>query len=498
MADDKSLEGIQIAFVSGGLPDEIIDLRGVWGRERLSRLFEFDVILSRRAGPFSDDELDELLKAPCALALGPRPGDVVHGLVERVELIDATRNVAARYLARIVPTVWTLTLARSNRIYQDTTIPKMVEDILKMYGLVKGKDFNILITGSAPEHEYVVQYEESDWDFIQRWLEHEGYFYWFEHGKDGEKLIIADENADTTPIDDPSAISYRERNNLSTGRIATVWSWNLLQRRIPARVAVFDYNYRTPNIPLVATADIDTQRGFGSVFFYGEHFKDKAAGKVIAKARAERIQTERRTFTGRTDCSRFRAGHHFELENHYEASFDARYLITSIEHRVGYPVRADEGDEGGPLAPVRYHAKFEAIPMDVQFRPERVTPWPRIHGILHGHIDADTAGDFAQIDSQGRYKVKLPFDVSGRKGTKSSRWIRMAQPYSGAGYGSHFPLHKGTEVLLAHIDGDPDRPIIVGSVPNPHTVSPSTTTNATQSVIHTASGIRMEMEDNQS
>ena len=127
-----------------------------------------------------------------------------------------------------------------------------------------------------------------------------------------------------------------------------------------------------------------------------------------------------------------------------------------------------------------------------------MTPWPRIHGIINGHIDADSAGAVAQIDEQGRYRVKLPYDLSSKKGSQSSRWIRMSQPYSGAGYGVHHPLHKGAEVLIAHVDGDPDRPLIVGTVPTPHTMSPSLRANATQSVTHTHSGIRVEMEDQQS
>ncbi len=492
MADEKNLEGIEIAFVSGALPDDDIRLRGVWGREKLSRLFEFDILISRAAGPFTDDQLDDLLRAPCAISLGPRPGDVVHGLLERIELIDSARTVGARYIARLVPTVWLLTLARSNRVYQETTVPKMVEEVLKLYGLQAGTDFDILISGKVPDREYVVQYQESDWDFIQRWLEHEGYFYWFEHGASGEKLIIADTNDDATTIEDPKTISYRERNNLSTGGAATVWSWNLVQRRIPASVAVFDYNYRTPHMPLVATASVDS-RGFGSVFYYGEHFKDVDQGKAVATARAERILTDRRRYTGRTDCSRFRVGHRFDLENHHDGANDGKYLITAIDHRVGFPVSPDRDDLGD--SPQRYLARFEAIPFEVAYRPERLTPWPRITGVMHAHIDADSAGDYAQIDDQGRYKVKLPFDASGKKGTKASRWIRMTQHYSGAGYGSHFPLHKGAEVLLAHVDGDPDRPIIVGAVPNPHTLTPSTSSNATQSVIQTASGIRIELED---
>jgi type VI secretion system secreted protein VgrG len=493
MSDDKQLEGVQIAFVSGGLPDEVIELRGVFGREKLSRLFEFDLLLVRRDGPFSDDELDALLRAPCAVALGTREGDRVHGLLERIELIDSAREAPARYLARLVPTVWLLTLSHNCRVYQETTTADMVAAILSEYGLSKGNDFDILITGKQRTREYVVQYQESDWDFIQRWLEHEGYFYWFEHGEEGEKLVIADSNDDTTPIDDPDVLSYRESNNLSTGGSSTIWDWGLVQRRIPARVAVLDYNYRTPSVALFGKADVDPQRGFGSVISYGEHFKDKDEGNHVAKTRAEQILAARRTYSGRTDCSRFRVGHHFELENHHDDANDGEYLITGIEHRVGYPVMGDGA--ALPEALNRYVARFEAIPLEVAYRPERVTPWPSIHGVIHAHVDADSSGETAQIDDQGRYKVKLPFDVSGKKGSKASRWIRMAQPYAGSGYGSHFPLHKGTEVLLAHVDGDPDRPIIVASVPNIHTVSPSTSSNATQSVIQTASGIRIEMED---
>jgi type VI secretion system secreted protein VgrG len=493
MADDKLLEGGHIAFVSGAMKDDDIRLRGVRGRERLSALYEFDLLISRAAGPFTDDQLDALLHAPCVIAMGKNQGEIVHGLLDSIELVDATRNVAARYHAHMVPNVWLLTLARTNRIFQNVTVPKLVEKILTQYGFAKGTDFDILVTGSAVEHEYIVQYHETDWDFIQRWLEYEGFFYWFEHGDSKEKLVISNSNDDATPIDAPKTLSYRERNNAGTAGIATVWDWTLRQRRTSARVAVFDYNYRNPILDLLAKQDVD-KRGFGSVHLYGEHFKTNDQGKALAKVRAEQLLSERRVFAGATDCARFRVGHAFELENHHEAEFDQKYLITSIQHQVGTPIR----DEGGDVAPRRYEAKFACQPLSVAFRPARTTPWPRIDGVLHAHVEADDSGDYATLDDKGRYKVRLPFDGGDAKGSKGSRFIRMAQPYSGAGYGSHFPLHKGTEVLLAHIDGDPDRPIIVASVPNAHTASPSTSANATQSVIQTASGLRIEMEDRQS
>lgn len=478
---------VNLEFVSGALPDADIELRSVVGRERISRLFEFDLVLAKGDGPFTDGELDQLLKARCAIAFGPGEGDVVHGILAHVELLDGTRTAAARYGARLVPPQWLLTLARSNRIFPDMTVPQMVEQILTDYGFARGQDFDIMVSGGT-KREYVVQYEESDWDFIQRWLDYEGYFYWFEHHEQGDKLIIADNNDDTTPIKGDTTISYRERNNLSAGDTATVWSWNMRQKRIAARVAVLDYNYRTPHIPLVAKHDADVEHGFGSVFSYGENFKDLGGAAAIAQLRAERVACERKLHFGETDCSRFRVGHRFELENHHIPSQDGEYLLTAVEHRAGF-------DGGNNLG---YMAKFECVPKGVPFRPDRATPWPRIHGVLHAHIDADTAGDYAQIDELGRYKVKMPFDVSGRKGTKSSHWIRLAEPYAGARYGSHHPLHKGTEVLVAHIDGNPDRPVIVASVPNAHTVSPVTKANATQSVTQTASGMRLEWEDLQS
>lgn len=477
-----------LEFLSGALPDEHFEVRHLRGREALSRLYHFDLLLKRHAGPLTPPDVDAMLKAPCALSLGFGDHDIVHGLLERITLVDSLANASATYRARVVPSAWLLTMARTNRIFQEMTVAEIVEAILKQYKLASGTHYSILVDGGT-KHEYVVQYEESDWDFIQRWLEYEGLFYWFEHTADGEKLVIADNNADATPIADPSAIAYRDRNNLATGGEATVWDWRWDQKRIPARVALVDHNYRTPHIPLVATAETDTAAGFGSVFLYGEHFKDVDAGKKLAQLRAERILCSQKTFRGVSDCGRFRVGHTFDLEGHFEPHFDGSYLITAIDHVGGV------GDDAVLSGEGMHTAYFECLPIDVPFRPERLTPWPRVTGIMHAHIDADSKGEFAEIDEVGRYKVRLPFDASGAKGAKASRWIRMAQPYSGAGYGQHFPLHKGAEVLLAHVDGNPDRPVIIGSVPCAHTPSPSAAKNASQSVIQTASGIRVEMED---
>ncbi|MCC7389850.1 MAG: type VI secretion system tip protein VgrG [Phycisphaerales bacterium] len=490
------LNEFNIAFVSGALPRGRVRLFGVEGHEELSSLFSFELFLAREEGGFSDEELDALLHAPCAVALGATPGDVVHGVLSRIRTLDTSGTRPPRYVATMVPPVWALTLTRSNRIFQNLTVPDLVALILTQYGLKPGEDFDVSVAGGYLPREYIVQYEETDWDFIQRWLESEGLFYFFEHGGARNKLVITDSNAYATPIAPPAAIRYRARNDLSSGGVSSVWEWTLDQRRIPARVAVFDYNHLFPQIRLVGKATVDARRGFGTMMYYNEHFLSVEEGTAIAGIRAERHLCERRVFAGWTDCPRFRVGHVFELTDHHDGSGDGEYLITAIHHRVGIERPDPDRDiEHRGEVIEHYKARFRAIPEAVQFRPERRVPWPVIHGVMHGHIEADTAGEYAQIDELGRYKVRMPFDSGNAVGSQASCWIRMAQPYSGPGYGSHYPLHKGVEVLVAHIDGDPDRPLIVGTVPHGRTVSPVSKLNATQSVIQTASGIRIEFED---
>jgi type VI secretion system secreted protein VgrG len=499
-----TFDDLGLAFVSGGVPGDSLRLLGIQGRESLSTLFEFELYLSRDDLPLTDDDLAALLHAPCAVALGPGAGDIVHGILRRVRVIDAGPE-AHRYVATLVPTASLLTLARTNRVFQDMTVPAMVQAILTQYGLTLGEDFDILTTAAFQPREYAVQYEETDWDFIQRWLESEGLFYWFEHSGVRSKLLISDSNSYATPIADSTAIPYRRRADLASG-ISSIWSFTREARRLPARVGVFDYNHRTPHIRLVARAPVDAARGFGSVMFYNEHFKTLVEGEAVARIRAERLQCEGRLISGLTDCQRLRAGHFFELTDHYDPAQEGSYLVTSVELRAGHPIPAESGlPDPNPNPNTKssdedfhaFTARFEAIPIGVQYRPARLTPWPSIHGVMHAHIDEDGSGEHAQLDDAGRYKVRLPFDAGTATGTAASRWIRMAQAASGVGYGAHQPLHKGAEVLLAHIDGDPDRPIIVGAVPNAHTVSPVTSANATQSVINTHSGIRIEMEDRQ-
>ncbi|MCK5097489.1 MAG: hypothetical protein KAR45_05265, partial [Desulfobacteraceae bacterium] len=168
--------------------------------------------------------------------------------------------------------------------------------------------------------------------------------------------------------------------------------------------------------------------------------------------------------------------------------YNRKYLVSEVTHeghQTGYLLAGlskalEQRDEA-----MFYSNTFTAIYSNEQFRAEHLSEKPKISGTINAKIDAASSGEYAELDEYGRYKVILPFDRSGRFGGKASAWFRMMQPYAGQNQGMHFPLHKGTEVLLTFIDGNPDRPVIAGAMPNPETSSPVTDKNQTKSVIQT-------------
>jgi type VI secretion system secreted protein VgrG len=263
-------------------------------------------------------------------------------------------------------------------------------------------------------------------------------------------------------------------------------------------VILRDYNYRHPSLELKAEATVDAD-GHGDVYFYGEHFKTPEEGNHLANIRAEELLCRECVYNGESTAANFSAGYLFDMQDHYRASYNQKYLLVEVEHQGQQAISGLSGQDSALSRgehQLEYSNRFTAIPADVQFRPERSAVKPKFFGTLNATVDASGNGEYAEIDDQGRYKVILPFDRSGIGGGRASRWIRMTQPYAGNGYGMHFPLHRGTEVLLTFVDGDPDRPIISGSVPNPETASPVNTANQTQSMIRTGGGNQFRLEDN--
>jgi type VI secretion system secreted protein VgrG len=209
--------------------------------------------------------------------------------------------------------------------------------------------------------------------------------------------------------------------------------------------------------------------------------------------RAEERQATELVYTGRSTIPAMTAGATCSIEGHPHLA-DPRLLITEVTHEASQATML----AGSPGDERPYTNTFRAIPASRTYRPPRVTPKPRIPGVVTGIIDDPTnasSGQNAMIDDEGRYTVRFLFDTAAPGERRASRPIRMAQPHAGAGYGTHFPLKPGIEVLIAFVNGDPDRPIIAGAVPNPLTPSPVVASNAKLNRIVTVSGVRFDIKD---
>ncbi len=496
-------------FHSDAVPDETFMVSGMKGVEELNRPYEFQIeLVSKKA----DVDLEKVLKNKAHLAVrqtiplsGGKQGTrlyKIHGIVSSIEVLEQAREFV-HYRVQLQPRLWKLSLTTQSRVFQDMKIGDLIKEVLtKAEGAgLSTQDFDLKLNADYVKREFVVQYNESDLDFLHRWCEHEGVYYYFEQTENGEKLVFGDATAGYAKLPGDPKIPYRpvpEGRSKASGAMneetlqeQSVFAFRCRWTKTPQKVILKDYNYRTPSVDVKAEAAVENPAGDGKVFMYGEHFKTPAEGGAIAKVRAEAFQCRDKVFEGTGDHRSFRPGTVFTLSEHFRADFNAAYCITRVSHKLVQGTTASLG--GGGQA--TYENEFACFPSADVFRPERTTPWPSIYGFMNARVDAGGSGEYAEIDDQGRYKIKLPFDLSDKKDGKASRYLRMAQPYAGANMGMHFPLHKGTEVLLGFVDGDVDRPIIASAIPNAETGGPVASGNQTQCAIATGGGSRMVVED---
>jgi len=492
-------------FHSDAYPDDTFQLTTLRGFEEISAPYEFTVEMQSKK---ADIAFDQMLTTAARIDIRqsiPVPGGKprsrlfsLWGVLSSFEIQEKLQDNIS-YRAVLVPRLWKCGLTTQSRVFQEMTIEEIIKAVLTEKGGsgLTTQDFEITLTGSHSKKEFVVQYNETDLDFLHRWLEYEGIFYYFQQTDTGEKIVFND-GIDVFPrLPSDPKVPYRpdpSTRNRSAGsqeeQEQIVSQLRCRWNKTTKQVVLKDHNYRTPSVDVKAEAESKNPAAEGMLYAFGEHFKTAAEGKAIAQLRSEEMACRDKVLEGRGDHRLFRAGSVFNLGDHFQADFNAPYLLTRVEHDAKQGTAA--AGKGGTMT---YENEFTCIPSDVAFRPERRTEWPSIHGFVNATIDAGGSGEYAEIDDQGRYKVKLPFDLSDKKDGKASRYVRMMQPYAGGGMGMHFPLHKGTEVALGFVDGDPDRPLILGALVNPETASPVSGANSTQCKIHTGGGNSMTIED---
>ncbi len=472
------------------------------GAEALSRLYRFDLHLVMPHDESEDFDMAAAVGATATLTLHDAAGGArttFHGIVDQIEFVcDLSGD--ALYRATLVPKAWRLTQSLHSRVYIGKSVPEILDAAL-LHGGLTADDFVLRLSRSYHPLDHVCQYRESDFDFVSRWMEREGIYYHFEQGETRERMVVTDSKSYQTPFG-TEPVRYFAQGSGEGSTVEAINTFTCAHRALPASVRLRDYDYLRPDTDVSGNATVSN--GAGEVNLYAENFTDAAEGRRLASVRAQELTARQVVYEGRGRVYDLRPGYTMELEDHPRAAFNRRYLVTALEHRgnqfTGAPeMRRALADHAVQLdadgADDVYRVRVTAIADDVQFRPVRVTPWPRIYGTEIGVIDGGLTSDHAQIDTQGRYLVKILFDESDLHDGKASMRLRMLQPHGGNPEGFHFPLRKGTEVLLTFLGGDPDRPVIVGVVPNALNPSPVTQDNHMLNVIHTGGNNHIEISD---
>lgn len=488
------LQEKKFEFRSQALPEDTFGVVRFRGTEGLSRCYEFEIDL---VSDNPEIDMTAVLENQATFTILREDGDIpFHGILAQFEQLHEV-DTYVFYRAVLVPKLWWLSLTYHNQVVLNKTVPEVIEEIVQDGGLTD-MDLKLELENDYPQWEYICQYRESHLNFVSRWMEREGIYYYFEQGENAEKVIITDTHIAHIEMPQGAAMYYVTPSGLGQfHREEIISGFICRQRMLPSKLRLKDYNYRTPSLEMSAQADV-SERGRGEVYIYGEHFRTPAEGNKLARIRAEEFLCHEKEFHGESTVPFLRPGYLYALEDHYRSDFNQKYLTIEVTHEGSQSAYLVSGIQKG-VAEIEedayYRNTFVAFPSNVQFRPARTSEKPRFYGTMNARIDAAGSGQYAELDPQGRYKVVMPLDVSGRIDGKASTWLRMSQPYAGSDHGMHFPLHKGTEVLLTFIDGDPDRPIIQGALPNPETPSVVTSQNQDNCSIVTSGGNELDFTD---
>lgn len=481
MTDDMRPR-FEVRFETDAFPTDDLRVRRLDGSEGVSKLFAFDVELLSLHREAID--LDQASGAAASIVLEREGVEVrrIHGMIAEVDDLLASHKNFRGYRVRLVPRAYRLTLIQTQDIFMDLSVPEII--LLKCALVGLAEDVSMRLAADYPKRDLVVQYGETDFAFLSRLAEHIGLSYFFEHD-DGRDVLVFTDHQDGFPVAARKELPFRAR-----GEDRDVFALRHERRLVPGYYAVRDYNDAIPHIDL--TAEHELNDGFpGGVIEQGGNIKTPHESNAIVRARAEERRAQRDVFVGESELAEVVAGARATLSGHPDLG-DAALLFIGVEHHAKLVV-AGTGDVGQPS----YQNTFRAAPAGRAYRPPRVTPKPKIAGFLTGFIDPgeNEATRYAELDDEGRYLVRFVFDTTPKGDRPASIRIRMLQNHVGEGYGTHLPLKPGTEVLIAFVEGDPDRPVIVGALHNPLKPTPVSKRNAGTHRIMTGSGIKIDIVD---
>jgi len=478
-----------------------LDVLGFQGHEELSKPFRYaigftssDRAIDPKTMLMQDASLT--LQAPADQGAGiaaQQPLRVIQGVVTGFTLLSTSRD-ESRYQLTLQPRLALLSRSHQNCIYQDMSVPQIVEKILRERHDMRGQDFVFTLASEYPRREQVMQYGEDDLTFISRLLAEVG--IWFRFTTDTRLNIDVVEFYDdqrhyrqglTLPAVPPSGMHDEG--------VESVWAMESRHRVVEKSVSTRDYNYRTATEDM--NANVDATRGdattYGEAYHYADNYLTPGAagrnpspesGAFYARIRHERYLNGQTRLSAATSCATIAPGMELKVTgSHVTDTFRKGVVITAITTTA----RRDKS----------FEVAVDAIPYseDYCFRPALISR-PKMAGTLPARVTSTQINDiYGHIDRDGRYRVNMLFDRASWPPGEESLWVRQSRPYAGDTYGLHLPLLAGTEVAIGFEDGNPDRPYIAGVLHDSAHGDHVTIRNYKRNVLRTPSNNKIRLDD---
>ena len=464
------------------LPEGTLKFSSMTAVEELGRLFDYRVIaLSEK----NDIDPNALLgkRVSVAVERSDRQYRQFNGVVTSAGL-EGAKGRHFSYVLTIRPWLWLLSRRADTRIFQNKSVPEIIKDVFQPYS----NDLSDKLQGTYPKLDYCVQYRETDFNFVSRLMEQEGIYYFFTHTADKHMMVIADKPSVHVAVTGHAEFKYRPQS-LGAIDFECIDEWRFSHEIQPGKVTLNDYDFEKPASKLFVSAEQTRGHAANKSEFYdqpGEYIA-KGEGERYAHVRLEELQARHSSAHGHATATAITIGHRFSLAEHPRKDQNREHIVvaTRIDMR-------DAGLEAGTASEASYHCQFTALDSREVFRPQRITPKPVVPG-LQTAIVVGPAGNEIYTDKHGRVKVQFFWDRLGKNDANSSCWIRVSHPWAGKGWGVQALPRIGHEVVVAFLEGDPDRPIIVGSVPNGENLTPyELPANATVSTMKSRSTLNGE------
>ncbi|MFC6337564.1 type VI secretion system tip protein VgrG [Pseudomonas sp. CCM 7891] len=457
-------------------PEQELLLESFKGVEGLSRAYNFELMLVCQD---SGVELKSMMGQHVVIEIelaGESPRYIA-GYLTRFASIGSDGGMA-RYTATLNPWFSMLKNRFDTRVFQGNTVEEVITQVFALCTAFSLHEFRL--TRPQKRYTYITQYRESDFNFVQRLLEEEGMFYYFEHTADTHTMIICDDSTTLVPLPEQPQIRFHTASVTETADSITQWSGNRKLQSGKIAVQTFDYRQPTNRLPVAMKSlnkqgDVDDFEIYDFPGQYTHGTYDE--GEALVRLRVEALELKGKSFQGASNCRAMKPGYTFELQQHYDhdqgSPEDRQFLLMSVESE-GHNNYLD-GHQAS------YFNTFSCVRKKIVFRPQLTTPRPTISGPQTAII-VGPPGEEIFTDELGRVKVQFHWDRKGEHNDKSSCWVRVAQTGASGGFGSIQIPRVGDEVVIVFLDGNPDRPLVMGSLYNSQNTPPwSLPANKTQS-----------------